>query len=397
MARQKNNNGSRWITPSWRVAFLVLCTIGICLAADLQRLHVNVHTDPDYQSYCAMSERVNCETVAASGYAVYAGLPLAVWGLAAYGFLFALSVWGLRRRLPVQSWPYGALFWISLVAAAVGVALWGLSHYVIESVCLVCAGTYFINVALLFVATMELRRIGRSPLRALQDEMGALTRGAGGAIGLVALTAVALLVTWAVMEPYWKVQLRSGPDGLTVGHTAEGHPWIGATRPVVEIIEYSDYECPHCRRGHAEMRTLVKERPDQVRLVHRHYPLDHTCNPSVSQPFHLRACAYARMAHCAGEQERFWEANDYLYAHGRERDEITADRLAGELGLDASDLETCLAGVAVQQAVGGDIAAGRAMRVRGTPAFVLDGEVYPGRIPPDVLEAALAGESPAAP
>ena len=39
----------------WRVAFLVLCTIGVCLSADLLRLHVNVHTNPDYRSYCAMS------------------------------------------------------------------------------------------------------------------------------------------------------------------------------------------------------------------------------------------------------------------------------------------------------------------------------------------------------
>ena len=52
----------------WRIAFLVLCTVGACLSADLLRLHVNVHTDPDYHSYCAMSERVNCDTVAASDY-----------------------------------------------------------------------------------------------------------------------------------------------------------------------------------------------------------------------------------------------------------------------------------------------------------------------------------------
>jgi uncharacterized membrane protein len=55
----------------WRIAFLVICTVGVCLSADLLRLHVNVYTDPDYQSYCAMSERVNCETVALSEYAVF--------------------------------------------------------------------------------------------------------------------------------------------------------------------------------------------------------------------------------------------------------------------------------------------------------------------------------------
>ena len=62
----------------------------------LARLHVNVHTDPDYQSYCAMSERVNCDTVALSDYAVFLGLPVSLWGLLGYVFMGALAVWGLR-------------------------------------------------------------------------------------------------------------------------------------------------------------------------------------------------------------------------------------------------------------------------------------------------------------
>ena len=107
----------------WRITFLVLCAIGACLAADLVRLHVKVHTDPDYHSYCAMSERVNCETVAASNYAVLLGLPLSVWGLLTYFGLGTLAVWGLRSRLRVPSWPFGILFWLTLAGSVASVGL----------------------------------------------------------------------------------------------------------------------------------------------------------------------------------------------------------------------------------------------------------------------------------
>ena len=51
---------------SLRIVSLVLCTIGACLSADLIRLHVRVHTDPSYHAYCAISEQVDCASVAQS-------------------------------------------------------------------------------------------------------------------------------------------------------------------------------------------------------------------------------------------------------------------------------------------------------------------------------------------
>ena len=59
-AADRGSEPGRETVRGWRVAYLTIATVGICLSADLMRLHVNVHTDPDYQSYCAMSESVNC-------------------------------------------------------------------------------------------------------------------------------------------------------------------------------------------------------------------------------------------------------------------------------------------------------------------------------------------------
>jgi protein-disulfide isomerase len=385
----KGEAGPFQLVHGWRVAFLVLCTVGVCLTADLVRLHVNVHTDPNYQSYCAMSERVNCETVAASPYAVFLGLPLGVWGLLVYLALGALAISGLRSRPRVATWPFGILFWASLGASLLSVVLYYVSHFVVESICIVCTGVYLTNGGLLLVAALELRRSGARGAGALRDDLRAIAAAPLGAVVAIAVAASALGALWTAMPRYWEIDLATGPGGLTVGRTADGAPWIGAQEPRVEIVEFSDYQCPHCQRGHGEMRALVQEHPRTVRLVHRSYPLDQACNPAVTQPFHPWACFYARVAHCAAKQGRFWEANDYLFANGRRGSQVTAEEVAAAVGLERGALEACVQGDDVTRSIREDLEAGGRIGVRGTPTFLMDGRTYPGKIPQDLLDAAL--------
>ena len=381
-------------TRGWRIAFLVLCTVGACLSADLVRLHVNVHTDPAYHSYCAMSERVNCETVAASDWAVFLGLPLALWGLLGYLGMGGLAIWGLVRRLRTPAWPFGLLFALAAFCVAVGGALFAVSHFVIESVCLVCATSYAVNLGLLLAAWGALRRTGPGPWPALRADLAATWAKPGPVLGFLAPFLVAGGVLLAAVPPYWRVESTTGPEGLPVGTTPEGLPWIGARQPRLTITEFSDYQCPHCRRGHDDQRRLIREHPDTVRLVHRHFPLDVQCNDSLQRPFHPFACRYAVLAHCAGEQGRFWEANDLLYAEGHRKEAIPLADLAGVIGADAAALEACAKSEEATASVRADLAAGRALRIQGTPTFVIGDRTYPGRVPPDVVAAALGEPTP---
>jgi len=374
----------------WRIAFLVVCTVGICLSADLLRLHVNVHTDPDYQSYCAMSERVNCDTLALSSYAVFVGLPLAIWGLLAYLAMGVLAVWGLTEKPRTTAWPFGLLYWLSLFASVVGLVLLGISHLVIESLCIVCLGTYLVNFALLATSYAALRRSGLAPIVALRDDIRSISARPWPVAVFVGTLALVAAVLWTVLPPYWHVEASAGPRGIRMGETLDGHPWIGAARPILEIVEYSDYQCPHCRRGHIAARNLVEAYPEQVRLVHRHYPLDHHCNEIVERPFHESACEYARMAFCAHENGRFWEANDYLFARGYSRAPVSVRDLAAQIGIYADAMAACVSGARASRAVQEDLATGRALGIRGTPTYVVGGKAYPGRVPPDVIAAALS-------
>lgn len=384
------NNGAR----GWRIAFLVLCTVGACFSADLLRLHVNVHTDPDYHSYCAMSERVNCDTVAASDYSVFLDLPVALWGLLGYVFMGALAVWGLRGHPRGPSWPLGLAFWLALFSSALGIALFLVSHLIVESVCVVCGGTYLVNIGLALVAFLALRRGGWGVRGALARDLRTIVAAPRSFALLLFFFAAVLAASWILVPPYWRVETAMGPGGLAVGVTPAGHPWIGASEPALVITEFSDYQCPHCQRGHDEVRKLIEAHPGRVRVVHRHYPLDQQCNAAIPRPFHPYACRYAVLSHCAQKQGRFWEANDYLFANGRRRLPVTLEELARILELDRAALRACAEGDEAREAVQRDLEAGRELGIRGTPTFLVRGEAYPGRIPEEVIEAALRASGP---
>lgn len=382
---ESNPMGSDCPARGWRIAFLVACTVGICLSADLLRLHVNVHTDPNYQSYCAISERVNCDTLALSPYALFAGMPLSIWGLFGYLGMAGLSIWGLGRPTRSRSWPFGLLFLLSALSAGVAIPLFAIAHFVVESVCIVCAGTYVVSFLLLVFSWQTLRRIGLSPWAAIREDMQVIGKIPGRFGTFTGAFALPLVAIWIALPPYWQVKNVQLSEGVATGVTDDGAPWIGGTSSSLTITEFSDYQCPHCQRGHHELRELIEAYPDKVRLVHRNNPLDHHCNPTLNREFHAEACRYARMAVCAKKQSAFWQANDYLFAEGRNRDPITTKQLAKSIGIDRNLLDTCISSKEAKREVAEDLRIGRELGVRGTPTFVIGKQVFPGRVPPDLL------------
>jgi uncharacterized membrane protein len=366
--------------PMWRIGFLALCVLGIYFSAELLRLHVKVYTDPAYHALCAVNEQFNCETVAVSPYSVFAGLPVALWGLVGYLFMGGLCLWGIvRRKQPPTIWPFGFLFWLSLFSVLVSAVLFVISQQEIHSLCLLCVATYAINFLLLGLAVLKLRRLGLGPFKTLGMDTKAVSgKKLASALYLASFIAV-LGVVWGTIPAYWEVNIMTGPGGLLVGKTAKGSNWIGARKPVLEIIEFSDYQCPHCSRGHHNVRSLISQHPDQIRLIHRNYPLKS----------HRFSFAYAVMAHCTGEQKRFWEANDYLYKNGRRKNPVTPEELAKATGIDAKALRACMVSEEAKSAVIKDITAGHDFKLRGTPTYVIGDRTYPGSIPENVITEAL--------
>jgi protein-disulfide isomerase/uncharacterized membrane protein len=371
----------------------LLCLFGIAVSVELTRIHVFAHTDPNYHSVCALNEGVNCETVAVSAYSVFAGLPVAVWGIFGYLIMGILALWGLSTKRLHAAWPLGLLLLMTAFAALVSAVLAFISATRIDSLCLFCTSSYALNATLLIVTLLAARRARMRGGQLLTLDLRALVKRPSLSVGLILAGAAAVGLTWAFVPSYWRTPGWTDLPKLTFGATSDGHHWIGAREPALTIVEFSEYECPHCRAAHKAIRALAGKHPGEIRLVHRHLPLDMACHPQIKRPFHRRACSFAEAAECAGLQGRFWEMNDALFATQDTMKSVDVDPevLAVRLGLDRSEFKRCLLTHATAERVRSDVADAVAKDLSGTPTFLIGERLFLGRVPEAELERLLAG------
>lgn len=154
---------------------------------------------------------------------------------------------------------------------------------------------------------------------------------------------------------------------LTVPVSEQDH-FQGPLEAPVTLVEYGDYQCPHCRLVYYNIKELQERLGDRIRYVYRHLPI------SKIHPYAILA---AEAAEAAGAQGKFWEMHDMLY--GREELDLShIVEYAEELGLEMdrflSDLDNHVFIDRVQENFESGIRSG----VNGTPTFFLNGERYDG-------------------
>jgi protein-disulfide isomerase/uncharacterized membrane protein len=367
-------------------AMLVLSVAGLLISLALARIHFKVHTEAGFHSFCGRGSTFNCDDVARSRYAILLGVPTALWGIFGYGLAAAVALWGLRARRAVLPAACGLLLFAGF--AALSASLGAISAFRLHALCVLCLATYGINLLLFVLALLQTWAIGFSDVAAAPWRC--LREGPGKTLLVLILLGAMALGLVALVPPYWQrgVATSRKPfalEGLPRGEAPGGGHWIGAQKPTLTITEFSDYECPHCRQAHAQLRAIVARFSDRLRLIHRHFPLDQACNRSIERPFHQTACQAALIAECAGRAGRFWEANDYLFEPAIALDTQSTQEIAAALKLDPVALERCMNNEGLA-AVKNDIEVGIALKLEGTPSFLVDGQVYMGNLPSAALQ-----------
>jgi protein-disulfide isomerase len=164
--------------------------------------------------------------------------------------------------------------------------------------------------------------------------------------------------------------------------SADGRPTRGSAGAAVEIIEFSDFQCPYCLRAHPIVEQVLHAYGDRVRLVYRHFPLES----------HPNARAAAEAAACAAEQNKFWAYHDRLFDH---QDKLGDDDLkahAVALGMDATRFNVCFGERKFRKDIDADIATGSAAGVTGTPAFFINGRALEGAQPYEAFTSVIDEE-----
>src|SRR5262245_56144935 len=186
------------------------------------------------------------------------------------------------------------------------------------------------------------------------------------------------------LKKKYKTSIALKPPKVDVA--TAGRPARGGDKAPVTIIEFSDYECPYCKRAEDTVQQVIKTYGDKVKFVYRHFPLE----------FHANARPAAEAAACAGAQGKFWEYHDKLWK-ASDLSEAKLKALAGEVGLDQAKFDECFAKKEFKADIDKDMADASSVGVTGTPAFFINGRMLTGAQPfekfKEVIDEELEGSS----
>ncbi|QJR34060.1 DsbA family protein [Gemmatimonas groenlandica] len=162
---------------------------------------------------------------------------------------------------------------------------------------------------------------------------------------------------------------------LTPLVTSRDHQ-LGVADALVTLVEYGDYECPHCARAHPVVKEMQRRFGEHLRVVFRNFPL------AQVHPFALHAAEAAECVAVHGGEDAFWRMHDALFEHQQDSPTSLADeRLAAyaeAVGVDGALVVRDLANQAHLDRVREDFRGGVRSGVNGTPSFFVNGERYDG-------------------
>jgi protein-disulfide isomerase len=175
---------------------------------------------------------------------------------------------------------------------------------------------------------------------------------------------------------------------LTMPVAARDHA-LGPTSALVTLVEYGDFECPHCQAAYPHLRAIRERFGDRLRIVFRHFPLTNV---------HPHAQAAAEVSEWAAAEGQFWPMHDALYEE-KTLSEPLFVRLADRLKLDGASLARSLQEHRFFARVKEDFLGAIKSGVKGTPAFFINDLRHQGdatTLAPALDRALAEGEAPSA-
>jgi predicted DsbA family dithiol-disulfide isomerase/uncharacterized membrane protein len=323
---------------TWLLAFRVTCLLALMVSG---ALFVDYRTlDP---SFCSAGS--GCAQVRGSGFGYLFGtVPVPVIGLMAFGTLLVASLNSRSRPLLVP---------LSIVGGIAAIALIVLQAAVIRSFCWLCVVVDIAAIVLAPLALLAMRAKDKA-------QRGDLTTTAWLALAAIAGLAPQL---WHAVRPEPRV-----PAGIRALYRPEK----------INVVEFADFECPHCRALHPRLHAIVREYGDRVNFKRLNLPLKS----------HPHAQDAARAAVCAEAQGKGAEMADALF-EAEDVSSLANRRLAATLGLDVRRFAGCLTDPATDSRIEREANLLRNAGLKGLPTVYIGGRTVIGAQPDEVLRDAF--------
>jgi len=156
-------------------------------------------------------------------------------------------------------------------------------------------------------------------------------------------------------------------------------PTKGDNKAKVVVVEFSDFQCPFCKRASTNGASIVKEYGNKVKYAFKQFPLS----------FHDKAHRAAEAAVCMQDQGKFFEYHDKLFENNQALEEADLKKYAVEVGGDAAKFDECLKSGKSKARVDKDMADGQKYGVSGAPTYFVNGEAVVGAVPYEEIKKAI--------
>lgn len=350
-------------------------------------------------SVCNVNDYLNCDAVTLSKYATFLGIPMALWGVLT-NFILLIFIAFTRWNLTSDQDKVGRYaFTISLFTAVVSVVMALISVTQIGNLCLFCMAAYALSLITLGSIALAIRPRFAAVRHDVVDTLFTQHWVLGF---LAAIPVMAYLLNAMILESrgfgdiakiaeektaYWQVSPAQSFDE-TLGLVFQK----GTQPPVMTIVEFADYLCPHCKHASQPLHTFTQNHPD-VRLIFKPFPLDGTCNSAIQGVGNGMRCQLAYASLCAEKiAQKGWQVHDWIFDRQDQLFSATFDSISAELcqanGLDCPALLACTQSDDMKVMVKKAAAEGEKAQIQGTPTIFVNSKLLnSGQMIP-VLDAA---------
>ena len=382
--------------PNIRLALLpLLSVIGASAAVYLAKHYYDLRSGAGgFKSLCNIGSTMNCDAVTSSRFAeIVPGLPLASF---VAGWFVALLFLGLMAR--VADWRREAVLLSTIMtgfSSLYGVALLVVMGMVLHKFCLFCLVIDFANFALFGVCLSLLKSTKSEPVFG-GVRMGMLQRNVLIVLGTLLVMVVILRPSTenanpsTASEQEYAIQqiLGRAPVEIKTPTTAAV---LGNPNAPVTIHEFSDFQCPFCKRGAVLMNQLLARHEGKIKVIFMPFPLDSACNRLIQRAMHPYACELARAAYCSGKEGKFQPVYEKIFDDQEFLSADSGTKIPASLGVGSEMLKACMASDDAKKAVTDSIEVGATLKIDSTPTFFINGKRVDGMFPVEVWDRLIAG------
>jgi len=388
---------------SRRIAIWVLAAVGLVASATSLFTHYKLLADPGYTSFCDINAAVSCQAAYLSPYGSFMGRPVALFGVAWFGFVLVLAFIDTIAAVALRDGVLPYLRLSSIAAAASVLYLAFAAFIVLNVVCLLCLITYVAVLGLLGASTMgvPMKQIASLPRHLVFDARAILRRPMAAAALLLFMSGAALALVLfpsesalgaAAVEQTTQAPPRTSVDERTeleqVYRTLPRYTVpVTSDGAVVVVVKFADLQCPPCRALYFGLRPVLAKYqqrfPGAVKFVSKDFPLEPECNPGVPRAIHPAACEAAAAVRLAGAHGKSEMLEEWFYGHQGSMSPAAvreAARVVG--GVTPEEFERGYARAIGQ--VRADAGLAWLLTVSQTPTFFVNGRKLPSIRPEDV-------------